>query len=167
MVHVGTAVAWKGSARRGHTRQAPLHIARLRQPLDACFVGSQPVRTLAIAGRKPPVGRGVQRCQCRRFVCGQPPVRTLVDRREPSRLQRALRLGLLGKLVFEQKLQFHSVIIAQGGVGRECRVAVAMQDGVEFGNHDLAPGRNIFAFCELGESLLYLGCLPLLERLRY
>ncbi len=89
-------------------------------------MGSQPVRTLAIAGRKPTVGRGVQRCQCRRFVCAQPPVRTLVDQRAPSRLQRALRLGLLGKLVLQQALQFHRVTIVQGGVGRECRVAVAV-----------------------------------------
>ena len=126
MVHVGTAVAWKGSARRGHTRQALLHIARLRQPLDACFVGSQPVRTLAIAGRKPTVGRGVQRCQCRRFVCAQPPMIPLMDQRAPSRLQLALRLGLLGKLVFQQELQFHRGIKAQGWVGRECRVAAAM-----------------------------------------
>jgi hypothetical protein len=72
-----------------------------------------------------------------------------------------VRLGGWSRQVFQQELQAHSVTIVQGGVSRECRVAVAVQDSLEFGNHDLGRGRHILAVCELGEGLFHLCCLSL------
>jgi hypothetical protein len=66
--------------------------------LSKFFVWSEEIQTLTVDGLKPMVSCGLQLCQFRRFVFGQPPVMPLVDQREPSRIQLAPRLGLIGKL---------------------------------------------------------------------